>query len=137
VRSRTSSASGCPAFFHTRARRAQIRQLRHEQRLGEPKFERVKRRLDEVKSQQRGVEGTYRSNADMDRQRQLMADIAIEKQLEAQSAFRAQGTYLQGVVNQMNERKQQSQRLCAFRLASGPLRVCTIAQCLQFGGRCV
>jgi hypothetical protein len=90
----------------------QIRRLRHQQRQGEPKFEKVKRRLEEVKSQQRNVEGTYRTGADMDRHRQMMTDMAIEKQLEAQSAFRQQGSYLQGVVNQMTERKHQAGRLC-------------------------
>ena len=94
--------------------RVQIKQLRHEQRQGEPKFEKVKRHLEEVKAAQRsGLEGTYRSSADMDRQRQLITDKAIEKQIEAQSAYRAQGQYLQGVVNKAQTRTAENRKLCA------------------------
>lgn len=91
----------------------QIRQLRYEQRQGEPKFEKVKRRLEEVKASQRGLEGSFRTSADMDRHRQLAADSAIERQLEAQSAFRSQGSYLQGVVNRMHGKDVDNRKLCA------------------------
>jgi hypothetical protein len=103
----------------------QVKQLRYEQRLGEPKFEKVKRRLEEVKGAQRGgMEGTYRSSAGMDRQRQLVADIAIEKQLDAQSAFRTQGAYLQSVVNRMQAKNMANRKLCAPPIPL-PLRLCT------------
>ena len=55
---------------------------------GEPEFERLKRELEEVKNAPRGLEGTFRSAAEMERHRAQMADAAIEEQLEVQTAFR-------------------------------------------------
>lgn len=55
---------------------------------GEPEFERLKRELEDVKNAPRGLEGTFRSAAEMERHRAQMADAAIEEQLEVQTAFR-------------------------------------------------
>jgi hypothetical protein len=93
----------------------QMQRLRLEQRQGEPKFEKVKRRLEESKASQRGLDGSsFRSSADMDRHRQLAADSAIERQLEAQSAFRSQGTYLQSVVNRASNKELELRKLCVL-----------------------
>ena len=54
---------------------------------GEPEFERLKRELEEVKNAPRGLEGTFRSTAEMERHRAQMADAAIEEQLEVQVRF--------------------------------------------------
>ena len=80
-----------------------------------------------MKASQRGVEGSFRTNADMDRHRQLAADTAIERQLEAQSAFRGQGSYLQGVVNRMHVKDMDNRKLCALPpyRHSAPVCVCT------------
>jgi hypothetical protein len=67
---------------------------------GEPKFERLKRELEEVKNAPRGLEGTFRSTAEMERHRAQMADAAIEEQLEVQTAFREHGAKLQGIYDQ-------------------------------------
>lgn len=66
---------------------------------GEPEFERLKRELDEVKHQHRGLDGTYRSAAEMERHRAQLADAAIEEQLEVQTAFREQGARLQSIYD--------------------------------------
>jgi hypothetical protein len=55
--------------------------------------------LDEVKHAHRGLDGTYRSAAEMERHRAQLADAAIEEQLEVQTAFREQGARLQGVYD--------------------------------------
>ena len=62
---------------------------------GEPEFDRLKRELEEVKNQPRGLEGTFRTAAEMDRHRAQLADAAIEEQLEVQTAFREHGARLQ------------------------------------------
>lgn len=41
-----------------------------------------------MKNAPRGLEGTFRSAAEMERHRAQMADAAIEEQLEVQTAFR-------------------------------------------------
>ncbi len=48
-----------------------------------------------MKNQPRGLEGTFRTAAEMKRQRAQLADAAIEEQLEVQTAFREHGTRLQ------------------------------------------
>ena len=62
---------------------------------GEPEFERLKMQLEEVKAQPRGLEGTFRTAAEMERHRAQLADAAIEEQLEVQTAFREHGARLQ------------------------------------------
>lgn len=62
---------------------------------GEPEFDRLKRELEEVKNQPRGLEGTFRTAAEMERHRAQLADAAIEEQLEVQTAFREHGARLQ------------------------------------------
>ena len=49
---------------------------------------------------------------------QVAADAAIERQLEAQAAFRHHGRYLQGIVDQLQARKTDGQRLCASTCSS-------------------
>ena len=49
---------------------------------GEPEFDRLKRELEEVKNAPRGLEGVFRTAAEMERQRAQLADAAIEEQLE-------------------------------------------------------
>ena len=78
---------------------------------GEPEFERLKRELDEVKHAHRGLDGTYRSAAEMERHRAQLADAAIEEQLEVQTAFREQGARLQSIY----DRKQRSEYEMAKR----------------------
>ena len=48
-----------------------------------------------MKNQPRGLEGTFRTAAEMERQRAQLADAAIEEQLEVQTAFREHGARLQ------------------------------------------
>jgi hypothetical protein len=108
----------------------QIRRLRLEQRQGEPKFEKVKRRLEESKASQRGPDGpSFRSSADMDRHRQLAADSAIQRQLEAQSAFRSQANYLQSVVNRLHHKDLEIRKLCVINPAVVSFWIATSASC--------
>ena len=58
----------------------------------------MKRELEEVKNQPRGLEGTFRTAAEMERHRAQLADAAIEEQLEVQTAFREHGARLQVCV---------------------------------------
>lgn len=46
-----------------------MRTLKAQLRQGEPEFERLKRELDEVKNAHRGMDGTFRSAAEMERHR--------------------------------------------------------------------
>ncbi len=62
---------------------------------GEPEFERLKRELEDVKNAPRGLEGTFRTAAEMERHRAQLADAAIEEQLEVQTQFREHGARLQ------------------------------------------
>lgn len=66
---------------------------------GEPELERLKRELEELKHAPRGLEGTFRSAAEMERHRHQLADAAIEEQLEVQTAFREQGAKLQSLYD--------------------------------------
>lgn len=75
--------SGCP-FVNTTG-----------QHQGEPEFERLKRELEDVKNAPRGLEGTFRTAAEMERHRAQLADAAIEEQLEVQTQFREHGARLQ------------------------------------------
>lgn len=77
---------------------------------GEPEFERLKRELDEVKNQPRGLEGTFRSAAEMERHRAQMADAAIEEQLEVQTAFREHGARLQGIYDKRQRTEMEIAR---------------------------
>jgi hypothetical protein len=78
---------------------------------GEPELERLKRELEEIKHAPRGLEGTFRTAAEMERHRHQLADAAIEEQLEVQTAFREQGTKLQGLY----DRKQRTEYEIAKR----------------------
>lgn len=72
-----------------------LRTLKDQLRQGEPEFERLKRELEEVKNAPRGLEGTFRTAAEMERHRAQLADAAIEEQLEVQTQFREHGARLQ------------------------------------------
>jgi hypothetical protein len=50
-----------------------------------------------MKNQPRGLEGTFRTQAEMERHRAQLADQAIEEQLEVQTAFREHGSRLQKI----------------------------------------
>ncbi|KAL3153768.1 hypothetical protein ABBQ32_013356 [Trebouxia sp. C0010 RCD-2024] len=76
-----------------------LRSLKTQLRQGEPEFDRLKRELEEVKNQPRGLEGTFRTAAEMERHRAQLADAAIEEQLEVQTAFREHGARLQGIYD--------------------------------------
>lgn len=52
-----------------------------------------------MKHSHRGLDGTYRSQSEMERHRHQLADAAIEEQLEVQTAFREQGAMLQGIYD--------------------------------------
>ncbi|GFR52505.1 hypothetical protein Agub_g15080 [Astrephomene gubernaculifera] len=80
----------------------ELRILKQALRQGEPEFERLKRELDEVKHQPRGMEGAYRSAAEMERHRH---------QLEVQTAFREQGARLQATY----DKKQKAEYEMAKR----------------------
>lgn len=58
---------------------------------GEAQYDRLKRELEALKNQPRGLEGTFRIAAEMERHRAQLADAAIEEQLEVQTAFRDHG----------------------------------------------
>lgn len=77
---------------------------------GEPEFERLKRELEEVKNQPRGLDGTFRSAAEMERHRAQMADAAIEEQLEVQTAFREQGARLQSIYDKRQRTEMEIAR---------------------------
>lgn len=66
---------------------------------GEPELERLKRELEDLKHAPRGLEGTFRTAAEMERHRHQLADAAIEEQLEVQTAFREQGAKLQSLYD--------------------------------------
>ena len=68
-----------------------------------------------MKHAHRGLDGTYRSAAEMERHRAALADAAIEEQLEVQTAFREQGARLQGVY----DKKQRSEYEMAKRWGGG------------------
>jgi phage shock protein A len=85
---------------------------------GEPEFDRLKRELEEVKNQPRGLEGTFRTAAEMERHRAQLADQAIEEQLEVQTAFREHGSRLQVIYDkrqrteiEMARREQEMKQL--------------------------
>jgi len=85
---------------------------------GEPEFERLKRELEEVKNAPRGLEGTFRTAAEMERHRAQLADAAIEEQLEVQTAFREHGARLQSIYDkrqrtdvEMARREQEMKQL--------------------------
>lgn len=61
----------------------------------EPEFDRLKRKLEEVKKQPLGMEGTFRTAAEREWRRAEMADAAIEEQLKVQTAFREHGARMQ------------------------------------------
>ncbi|GIL82776.1 hypothetical protein Vretimale_8343 [Volvox reticuliferus] len=77
-------------IFEHLTQEKELRILKQALRQGEPEFERLKRELDEVKHQPRGMEGTYRSAAEMERHRH---------QLDVQTAFREQGARLQATYD--------------------------------------
>ena len=89
---------------------------------GEPGFERLKRELEELKNAPRGLEGTYRTAAEMERHRAQAADAAIEEQLEVQTAFREHGAKLQGIyeVKQRTETEMSRREQEMKQLNSGP-----------------
>ncbi|KAK9806100.1 hypothetical protein WJX72_001362 [[Myrmecia] bisecta] len=99
-----------------------LRSLKSQLRQGEPEFERLKRELEEVKNQPRGLEGTFRTAAEMERHRAQLADAAIEEQLEVQTAFREHGSRLQGIYDnrqrtelEMARREQEMKQLQGWK----------------------
>ncbi|GAX74273.1 hypothetical protein CEUSTIGMA_g1722.t1 [Chlamydomonas eustigma] len=94
----TKAKLHCLVFEHMQQDKS-VRTLKSQLKQGEPEFERLKRELDEVKNAHRGLDGTYRSAAEMERHRAQLADAAIGEQLEVQTAFREQGARLQGVYD--------------------------------------
>ncbi|KAK9841198.1 hypothetical protein WJX74_001758 [Apatococcus lobatus] len=99
-----------------------LRTLKSQLRQGEPEFDRLKRELEDVKNQPRGLEGTFRTAAEMERQRAQLADAAIEEQLEVQTAFREHGARLQNIYDrrqrteiEMARREQEIKQLQGWR----------------------
>eukprot|EP00884_Botryococcus_braunii_P009363 jgi/Botrbrau1/18428/Bobra.0072s0020.2 len=99
-----------------------LRSLKNELRQGEPEFERLKRELEEMKNQPRGLEGTFRTQAEMERHRAQLADQAIEEQLEVQTAFREHGNKLQKIYEgrqrtevEMARREQEIKQLNGWK----------------------
>ncbi|GAB4814795.1 hypothetical protein N2152v2_001841 [Parachlorella kessleri] len=80
-----------------------LRSLKAQLRQGEPEFDRLKREVEEVKNAHRGLDGTYRTAAEMERHRAQLADAAIEEQIEVQTAFREQGQRLQRIYDHRRE----------------------------------
>lgn len=71
-----------------------------------------------MKNQPRGLEGTFRTQAEMERHRAQLADQAIEEQLEVQTAFREHGNRLQKIYEarqrtevEMARREQEMKQL--------------------------
>lgn len=93
----------------------QVQKFRHQQKQGEPKFERLKKVYEEAKQKQRTTEAC-RCIPDAERNRQAATDAAIEEQLHAQCSFRSQGTYLQGLVSQINACETGNQKRYATDL---------------------
>ena len=95
---------------------------------GEPEFERLKRELEEVKNAPRGLEGTFRTAAEMERHRAQLADAAIEEQLEVQTAFREHGARLQAIYDkrqrtdvEIARRDQEMKQLQGAPACTAPL----------------
>ena len=104
-------------------------QLTNVSAQGEPGFERLKRELEELKNAPRGLEGTYRTAAEMERHRAQAADAAIEEQLEVQTAFREHGAKLQSIyeVKQRTESEMSRREQEMKQLSSESLAVCGAA----------
>lgn len=110
--------------------------MRNEQRRGEPLFERMRKKFEDAKQAQKGVE-SCRTATDADRHRQAAADMAMEEQMAAQYNVRAQGTYLQGLSNRIGECEQENAKQCVvplkqwFRLCLVQLLSTAISQCCR------
>lgn len=85
---------------------------------GEPEFARLKQELEDVNSQPRALEGTFRTAAELERHRVEMADAAIEKKLAVQAAFKEHGGKLQAIYEKrgrieadMSRRTQEIKQL--------------------------
>ena len=87
---------------------------------GEPEFDRLKRELEEVKHAHRGLDGTYRSTAELERHRAQLADAAIEEQLEVQTAFREQGSRLQTIYEKKQRAEYDMSKRCVCVVGRGP-----------------
>lgn len=85
-------------FDHASAAKALL-SIKSQIRHGEPEVERLKRELEELKSAPRGLEGTFRTAAEMERHRHQLADAAIEEQLEVQTALREKGSQVQALYD--------------------------------------
>ncbi|WIA33521.1 hypothetical protein OEZ86_006646 [Tetradesmus obliquus] len=94
----TSAKLYALSFDHQMAQKS-LASVKLQIRHGEPELERLKRELEELKHAPRGLEGTFRSAAEMERHRHQLADAAIEEQLEVQTAFREQGAKLQSLYD--------------------------------------
>lgn len=84
---------------------------------GEPEFERLKRELDEVKHAPRGMDGAYRSAAEMDRHRH---------QLEVQTAFREQGARLQAAYDKKQNAEYAMAKRCVVGGRCGVVVCCVV-----------
>ena len=101
----------------------ELRSYQAQLRAGEPRFERLRRELDEMKSApSRSLDGTYRNTSEMERHRSQLADAAIEDQMTAQAEFRKIGSRLQKIVDlktemeiQISRRDQEANQLQLWR----------------------
>ncbi|KAG7673994.1 hypothetical protein Ndes2526B_g02526 [Nannochloris sp. 'desiccata'] len=97
----------------------ELRSYQAQLRAGEPRFDRLRRELDEIKSApSRSLDGTYRNTSEMERHRSQLADAAIEEQITAQAEFRKIGSRLQKIVDlkaeiemQISRREQEANQL--------------------------
>ncbi|KAK9824008.1 hypothetical protein WJX72_006929 [[Myrmecia] bisecta] len=96
-------------YEHLGGERA-LRSIKSQLRQGEPEFERLKRELEEVKTQPRGLEGTFRTAAELYFHRAQLADAALEQQLKVQTAFREHGSRLQGIYDNRQHTELQMAR---------------------------
>jgi Ubiquitin carboxyl-terminal hydrolase len=101
----------------------ELRSYQAQLRAGEPRFERLRRDLDEMKTApSRSLDGTYRNTSEMERHRSQLADAAIEEQITAQAEFRKIGSRLQKTVQlksdiemQISRRDQEANQLQLWR----------------------
>ena len=79
--------------------------LKEQLQQGEPRFERLKRELEELKSSSNGrsSEGVHRHALESERQRMHMADATLEEQIKVQSALREKSVELQKILEERRE----------------------------------
>eukprot|EP00775_Hariotina_reticulata_P013475 gene13475-13601_t len=117
-----TTAKLCALDFENMANTRSLHNLKSQIRHGEPELDRLKRELEELKHAPRGLEGTFRTAAEMERHRHQLADAAIEEQLEVQTAFREQGAKLQSLYDkkqrteyEINKRENEIKQLQGWK----------------------